>query len=295
MRVPLIDGQGNFGSIDGDPPAAMRYTEARLAKVAHELIEDIDKETVDFQDTYDSSGSEPKVLPARFPNLLVNGAGGIAVGMATNIPPHNLSEVVDGCIALIDEPAIEPAGADADHSRPGFPDGRHHPRPRGHQECLRDRARLRRHARAHAFRADPRRPRGDHHHRGSLSGEQGDDDREDGGTGARQAHRGHFGPARRIRPAGLSRRHRTEARRRRRRHPEPALPLYAAADLLRMQHGGAERRQAGAADADRHAQGFRRASARRSSPAARNICCARRGNGRTCSSAWPSRLPISTR
>ncbi len=104
MRVPLIDGQGNFGSIDGDPPAAMRYTEARLAKVAHELIEDIDKETVDFQETYDASGSEPKVLPARFPNLLVNGAGGIAVGMATNIPPHNLSEVVDGCIALIDEP-----------------------------------------------------------------------------------------------------------------------------------------------------------------------------------------------
>ncbi|WP_421929833.1 DNA gyrase subunit A [Neoaquamicrobium sediminum] len=107
MRVRLIDGQGNFGSIDGDPPAAMRYTEARLTKVAEELLEDIDKETVDFQDTYDSSGSEPKVLPARFPNLLVNGSGGIAVGMATNIPPHNLSELVDGCVALIDNPAIE--------------------------------------------------------------------------------------------------------------------------------------------------------------------------------------------
>jgi DNA gyrase subunit A len=107
LRVPLIDGQGNFGSIDGDPPAAMRYTESRLTKVAHELLEDIDKETVDWQDTYDSSGQEPKVLPARFPNLLVNGSGGIAVGMATNIPPHNLSEVVDGCVALIDNPAIE--------------------------------------------------------------------------------------------------------------------------------------------------------------------------------------------
>jgi DNA gyrase subunit A len=107
LRVPLIDGQGNFGSIDGDPPAAMRYTESRLTKVAHELLEDIDKETVDWQDTYDSSGQEPKVLPARFPNLLVNGSGGIAVGMATNIPPHNLVEVVDGCIALIDNPAIE--------------------------------------------------------------------------------------------------------------------------------------------------------------------------------------------
>ena len=107
LRVPLIDGQGNFGSIDGDPPAAMRYTEARLAKVAHELLEDIDKDTVDFQDTYDASGSEPRVLPARFPNLLVNGAGGIAVGMATNIPPHNLGEIVDGTIALIDNPAME--------------------------------------------------------------------------------------------------------------------------------------------------------------------------------------------
>ncbi|OCJ12347.1 DNA gyrase subunit A [Rhizobium sp. AC27/96] len=107
LRVPLIDGQGNFGSIDGDPPAAMRYTESRLTKVAHELLEDIDKETVDFQENYDATMEEPKVLPARFPNLLVNGSGGIAVGMATNIPPHNLSEVVDGCIALIDNPAIE--------------------------------------------------------------------------------------------------------------------------------------------------------------------------------------------
>ncbi|MCR5859632.1 DNA gyrase subunit A [Mesorhizobium sp. J428] len=107
LRVPLIDGQGNFGSIDGDPPAAMRYTEARLTKVAHELIEDIDKDTVDFQDNYDGSDSEPKVLPARFPNLLVNGAGGIAVGMATNIPPHNLAEICNGAIALIDNPAME--------------------------------------------------------------------------------------------------------------------------------------------------------------------------------------------
>ncbi|MAS13951.1 MAG: DNA gyrase subunit A [Nitratireductor sp.] len=106
MRLPLIDGQGNFGSIDGDPPAAMRYTESRLTKGAHELLEDIDKETVDFQDTYDGSGSEPKVLPARYPNLLVNGSGGIAVGMATNIPPHNLSEVINGCVAMIDNPAI---------------------------------------------------------------------------------------------------------------------------------------------------------------------------------------------
>ncbi len=107
MRVPLIDGQGNFGSVDGDPPAAMRYTEVRLAKVAHSLLEDIDKNTVDFQDNYDNSEREPLVLPARFPNLLVNGAGGIAVGMATNIPPHNLGEIIDATTAMIDDPGID--------------------------------------------------------------------------------------------------------------------------------------------------------------------------------------------
>jgi len=106
MRLTLIDGQGNFGSMDGDKAAAMRYTEARLARSAHALIEDIDKDTVDFQANYDESTSEPQVLPAGFPNLLVNGAGGIAVGMATNIPPHNLGEVIDACCALIDNPEI---------------------------------------------------------------------------------------------------------------------------------------------------------------------------------------------
>nr|WP_210302575.1 DNA gyrase subunit A [Bartonella doshiae] len=106
LRNPLIDGQGNFGSVDGDPPAAMRYTECRLEKVSEELLADIDKDTVDFQDNYDGREREPVVLPARFPNLLVNGSGGIAVGMATNIPPHNLGEVIDGCIALIDNPSI---------------------------------------------------------------------------------------------------------------------------------------------------------------------------------------------
>ncbi|WP_315920186.1 DNA gyrase subunit A [Mesorhizobium sp. SP-1A] len=123
MRVPLIDGQGNFGSIDGDPPAAMRYTESRLTKVAHELLEDIDKETVDWQDTYDASSQEPRVLPARFPNLLVNGSGGIAVGMATNIPPHNLGEVCDGAIAIIDNPAIDLSELMEIVPGPDFPTG----------------------------------------------------------------------------------------------------------------------------------------------------------------------------
>ncbi len=106
LRLPLIDGQGNFGSIDGDKAAAMRYTESRLAKPAHELLSDIDKDTVNFQDNYDNSEREPVVIPAKFPNLLANGAGGIAVGMATNIPPHNLGELIDGCLKMIEDPAV---------------------------------------------------------------------------------------------------------------------------------------------------------------------------------------------
>ncbi len=106
MRLPLIDGQGNFGSVDNDPPAAMRYTESRLAKPALALLEDLDEGTVDFQANYDGKEHEPTVMPARFPNLLVNGAGGIAVGMATNIPPHNLGEVIGACIVMIDRPDI---------------------------------------------------------------------------------------------------------------------------------------------------------------------------------------------
>ena len=106
MSLPLLDGQGNFGSMDGDPPAAMRYTEVRMDKPANFLLADIDKDTVDFQDNYDGKDHEPTVLPARFPNMLVNGAGGIAVGMATNIPPHNLGEVVDATLALIEDPDL---------------------------------------------------------------------------------------------------------------------------------------------------------------------------------------------
>jgi DNA gyrase subunit A len=125
MSAMLVDGQGNFGSIDGDPPAAMRYTESRLAKLAHDLLEDIDKDTVDYQETYDNSGREPVVVPARFPNLLVNGAGGIAVGMATNIPPHNLVEVINGCIAVMENPAIELPELMEIIPGPDFPTGGH--------------------------------------------------------------------------------------------------------------------------------------------------------------------------
>ena len=123
MRVPLIDGQGNFGSMDPDPPAAMRYTEARLARVANFLLGDLDKDTVTFQPNYDANETEPQVLPARFPNILVNGAGGIAVGMATNIPPHNLGEVLAACRAYIDDSAISTEGLMEYVKGPDFPTG----------------------------------------------------------------------------------------------------------------------------------------------------------------------------
>ncbi|HZF26500.1 MAG TPA: DNA gyrase subunit A [Steroidobacteraceae bacterium] len=121
MRYMLVDGQGNFGSVDGDMPAAMRYTEVRMSRIAHELLADIEKETVDFVPNYDESESEPAVLPTRIPNLLINGQTGIAVGMATNIPPHNLTEVVNACVALIDDPAISLAGLMQHIPGPDFP------------------------------------------------------------------------------------------------------------------------------------------------------------------------------
>ena len=106
LRHPLVDGQGNFGSVDGDPAAAMRYTEIRMARIASEMLADLDKETVGFTPNYDETLKEPTVLPARVPNLLVNGSAGIAVGMATNVPPHNLGEIVDAVVAVIEKPQI---------------------------------------------------------------------------------------------------------------------------------------------------------------------------------------------
>src|SRR5438309_1519211 len=123
LRYPLVDGQGNFGSIDDDPAAAMRYTEARLAPLAREMLRDLDSDTVDFVANYDGSEQEPLVLPARFPNLLVNGSAGIAVGMATNIPPHNLRETIDAVIAYIDDPDIEVPGLMQHIKGPDFPTG----------------------------------------------------------------------------------------------------------------------------------------------------------------------------
>ena len=129
---PLIDGQGNFGSVDGDPPAAMRYTEARLEKIAMAMLDDLDKDTVDFRPNYDEKELEPTVLPSRVPNLLVNGAGGIAVGMATNIPPHNLGEIIDAALALMDKPDMSVEDLMEIVPGPDFPTGGADRRPRRH-------------------------------------------------------------------------------------------------------------------------------------------------------------------
>ena len=123
MRYLLVDGHGNFGSVDGDPPAAYRYTEARLSKISNEMLRDIDKDTVDWDPNFDETRKEPRVLPSRFPNLLVNGSSGIAVGMATNIPPHNLAEVIDACVCVLDDPEATLADLMEHISGPDFPTG----------------------------------------------------------------------------------------------------------------------------------------------------------------------------
>ena len=123
MRYTLVDGQGNFGSVDGDPAAAYRYTEARLGKLSLEMLRDINKDTVDWDPNFDESKKEPRVLPSRFPNLLVNGSSGIAVGMATNIPPHNLVEVINACVAVIDDSECSMVDLMEHISGPDFPTG----------------------------------------------------------------------------------------------------------------------------------------------------------------------------
>ena len=121
LRYPLIDGQGNFGSVDGDSAAAFRYTEIRMSKITHQILSDLDKETVVLADNYDNTEKEPTVMPTRLPNLLINGVSGIAVGMATNIPPHNIAETMNACIALIDDPSIELSDLMAHMTGPDFP------------------------------------------------------------------------------------------------------------------------------------------------------------------------------
>ena len=193
MRYPLVDGQGNFGSVDGDSAAAMRYTEARLTAISAEMLADIDKDTVDYVDNYDGTQKQPSVLPAKLPNLLINGSSGIAVGMATNIPPHHLGEVADAAIAFIDDPSITNDDLCGLRQGPGLPDRRldlplrDPPQPahrragddRRHPRDVRARPRPRGDAGAGRVRGDPPRPHGDHRHRAPVPGQQGLAARED--------------------------------------------------------------------------------------------------------------------
>ncbi len=171
MRETLVDGQGNFGSVEGDPPAAMRYTEARLTHLGAALMTDMDKDTVDFVPNYDETRTEPTVFPAAFPNLLVNGGTGIAVGMATNMPPHNLGEVIDGICAQIDNPDITIEGLMKYVKGPDFPDRLRDLRRRRHQAIFRDRPRQHEGARQGGRRGTEGQSRADHHHGNSLQRE----------------------------------------------------------------------------------------------------------------------------
>ena len=243
-----------------------------------------------------TTSTSRSVLPARFPNLLVNGAGGIAVGMATNIPPHNLGEVDRRLLSpIIDKPDITIDELMELVPGPDFPTGGSILGRARHPRRLHDRPRLDHHARQDRGRRDAQGPRGDHRHRDPLSGQQGDADRAHRRARAREARRGHLRPARRVRSRRHAHRHRDQARRGRRRRAQPALALHRAAVELRRQHARAERRPAGAADADRHAARLRRFPRGSRHPAHQISCSPRRATTRTCRSASPSRSPISTR
>ena len=304
MRYRLVDGQGNFGSIDGDPPAAMRYTEARLKALADDMMTDLDKETVDFTPNYDETTEEPTVLPTPFPNLLVNGSSGIAVGMATNVPPHNLREVIEGCIWVIENthlapreqaeaitPRREAQATGPAHYRTRLPDRRLHRRPGGHRSGLSDRTRLGHDAgQIDHGNEQERRPHLHRHHRDSVSGQQGQVDRTDRRPGARKDDRGDFRSARRIGPRRHADRHRAEAWRSARGGAEQSVQAHPAAIKLRHHHARHRRRPAEGADACSSWSRASSTSDARWCAAAPSSSCARPKpaitSSRACESPW---------
>ena len=243
-------GRGNFGSMDGDSPAAMRYTEARMKKITDEVMADIDKETVDWTLNFDDTIPEPTVLPTKIPLLIVNGASGIAVGMATNMAPHNLSEVVDACCAYVDNPEI--TGEELLHyvKGPRLPHGRHHLRLRGCQGGDAHRPRPRGHARQDRNRAHPVGPRVHRDNGDSLHDQQGRNDPEDRRHDQRQEDRRHLLHQRRVGPQRPADHHHPQARCRGERSAQHAVQEYALADVVRReQHRAGERAAAVAVDA----------------------------------------------
>ena len=247
MRHVLVDKQGNFGSIAGLPPAAMRYTEARMSAIAALMMDDIKLDTVDFMPTYDERRTEPTVLPSKFPNLLVNGANGIAVGMATSIPPHNLGEICDAMIRVIDEPEVSIDELLEIVPGPRFSHRRRGLRPRGHPPRIPHRPQHDRRPRPGDHRRTQQ-PAPDRHHRNPLPASPRPHRRAHRRAGERGENRRHFRHPQRERPEGAGPPGlRTEARRRSRHRAEPALPVLAAARQLLADLPGAGRRQAAGA------------------------------------------------
>ena len=295
MRYTLVDGQGNFGSVEGDSPAAMRYTEARFSRIAVEMLRDIDANTVDWMPNYDETRREPRVLPSRMPNLMVNGAAGIAVGMATNIPPHNLGEVVDAIVHLVDNPEGRRRRAHALHQGAGLPYGRRHPRHGGLQGGVPHGARTRPRPRQGAHRAAQGQPQRHRRHRAALPGQPRRAHRQHRRAGQEQeAHRDQR-PAQRVRPQRHAAGHRAQARG----HPDgraqQALQAHADADDLRGHQYRSRRRRAAHADPAGDAAGRTSPSRKRSSSGAPSSSSTRPRRGPTSSRVCSSPSTTSTR
>ena len=298
LRYPLVDGQGNFGSIDDDPPAAMRYTEARLSRIATELLRDIDANTVDFEPNYDESRRQPSVLPSRFPNLLVNGSTGIAVGMATNMPPHHLGETIDAVVAMIDDPEINVEGLMKHVKGPDFPTGAIIAGRSGIRDAYRTgRGRIVMRARAHIEELrggktaivvtelpygveEELRVRRD---RSARRAGQGQDLHRD------------LEPRRPLRPHGYADPDRAQARRRPAGRAQQALQAHGAPVDVRLQRRRARRRRSEARCRFSSSSRTTSTSSARSSRAARRTSCARRKRARTSSRATSRRSTTSTR
>ena len=301
MRYPLVDGQGNFGSIDGDPPAAYRYTEARLESLAEAMMADLDKDTVDFRPNFDETTEEPVVLPTPFPNLLVNGSTGIAVGMATSIPPHNMREVIDGVIAVIEQRDGAARGAvpraAAGVPGPDFPSGGTIVGREGIYRAYREgRGGVVVRGKTTFEEQQEGRPRLDRHHRDPVSGQQEATLVEEIAELVRdKKHRGHLGSARRVEPRRHADRHRAQARRAAGRRAEQSLQAHEAADELRHHAAGDRRRAGRACSACSRSSSTSSNSGARSSGGGSSSSCARPKRARTSSRGCGSRSTTSTR
>ena len=306
MRYPLVDGQGNFGSVDGDTAAAMRYTEARLTAIATEMLADIDKDTVDFEDNYDGTQKQPSVLPAKLPNLLINGSSGHRRRHGDQHPAAPPRRDRRRRVRLHRQPGHHERRAVPDRPWPGLPDRRldlplrDATQPadgragddRRDPRDVRPRPRPRRHARPGRVRGDPQRPHGDHRHRAAVPGEQGVPAREDRGPRQGQEDRRHLGPARRVRPRRDADLHRDQARLEPAQGAEQPVQAHGDADGVQPQHARAGQRPAADAAAEERPAPLHRPPARDRPPAHR--VRPREGRASEPTSSRASRSPSTT-